>query len=87
MSDFDLNAIDTILAKPYEERTEEETQLIIEWRVAQELKSAEIQAQYDAIQQQLADNAAANETMATNAETTLADLKNRALQLFEQAGL
>lgn len=84
-SDFNVNEIEAIKAKPYEERTEAETELLTEWRVAIELDNAEFQENFNALQKDLEARAQAMQETCTLAETTLAEMRDKAFELLERA--
>ena len=80
-----LDLIDTILAKPRQEWSDEEFELIIDWRVECRMNQEEYEMQVAAMQEQLIESAEASYERGLVAQAALEDMKTRAFELLERA--
>lgn len=83
----ELRQVDEIMLKPKNEWTDEEFELVIEWRVQSALDSEMYEVQYNAIQEELIEAAEIHHDSYMAAQDTLNELKSKALELFERASL
>ena len=87
MANETLNRIDEILKRPRQEWTDEEFDLIIDWRVRSKLDSEEYEIKFAALQEELIESAEANYERAEASFNTLIEMKNKAFELLERASV
>ena len=87
MANETLNRIDEILKRPRQEWTDEEFELVIEWRVQSQLNSEEYEIKFAALQEELIESAEASYERAEASYNTLLEMKNKAFELLERASV
>ena len=82
-----LKQLDEIFAKDNTEWTAEEIDLVVEWRVHNNLSSEKYETEISAIQEYLLEAAEAHYDNYIIARDTLSELKNKAFELLERASV
>lgn len=87
MASKDLDRIDEILARDRSTWTDEEFDLVIEYKVERRLADEEHKIQFAAMQEELLESAEANAAAYEVAAANLEEMKNKAFELLEQASV
>ena len=75
--------IDDLIDKPLNELTEEEAQIVIEWKAAQQFNEYKFSEQARILQEQTSQIAASYEQLAESSKETLTELRGRALAFYQ----
>ena len=80
-----LDMIDAILAKPRQDWSDDEFDLVIDWRVECRMNQEEYEMQVAAMQEQLLESAEASYERGIAAQEALENMKTKAFELLERA--
>ena len=75
--------IDDLIDKPFNELTEEEAEVVIEWKAKKQFEQFKHEAQFEAMQQMVLDSAKEHKKQTEEAAATMEELKQRALAFYE----
>ena len=82
-----LDEIDRVLAKPRQEWSDEEFDMVIDWRVECKMNEEEYNMKIAAMQETMLESAEASYMQYEHATATLDELKQKAFELLERASL